>query len=51
VDEAYANGRFDEEKGYGVKKDEAKAIEWYRKAAGQGIAEARNILTNVYSTE
>lgn len=48
---AYDNGRVDEERGYGVKKDVEKAVEWYKKSAKQGVKEAKNILKNVHSIE
>lgn len=48
---AYDNGRVDEERGYGVKKDIDKAIEWYTKSAKKGVEEAKNMLKNVHSIE
>ena len=38
------------EKGYGVAKDYAQAVEWYRKAAQQGDAYAQNKLGIMYQT-
>ena len=37
------------EKGIGVAKDEAEAVEWYREAAEQGSADAQSILGLMYS--
>ncbi|MEG2465569.1 MAG: SEL1-like repeat protein, partial [Kiritimatiellia bacterium] len=31
-------------KGEGVARDEAEAVEWWRKAAAQGVAEAKRAL-------
>jgi TPR repeat protein len=35
--------------GRGVPKDPAKAVEWYRKAAEQGLATAQYDLGNMYN--
>ena len=37
----YANGR-------GVRQDYKKAVEWYRKAANQGVAKAQSNLGGMY---
>jgi len=37
------------EKGQGVPKDYAEAMQWYRKAAEQGLASAQNNLGFMYS--
>ena len=37
----YANGR-------GVRQDDAQAVQWYRKAAEQGYAQAQFNLGNMY---
>ncbi len=36
-------------KGRGVPKDDQQAIDWYRKAAGQGSVKAQNNLGEIYS--
>ena len=36
------------ERGHGFEKDESKAVEWYRKSAENGYAEAQNNLANMY---
>ena len=33
--------------GYGIEQDKSKAVEWYKKAAEQGQARAKNNLKNL----
>ncbi len=37
------------ENGQGVRQDYAQAVQWYRKAAEQGVAEAQNNLGGMYA--